>query len=983
VPARRFIVEVCPSERLPDREGEAILHVLRELGIAGATGVRTARLYELAGALDRGDAERAAAEVLADPVAERYAVAAPEGLAPAFPGRIFTVIRRPGVMDPVVGSLRKALLDLGIGERVTSVRVGRRAYVDGTLAADEVERAARKALANPLIEEVIEGPGFPPKDARRARPAPRRTIPIADLERANRERGLSLSAVEIEAIAAHFRGLGRAPTDVELETIAQTWSEHCKHKTIAGPVRYRGPMPWTGAEAVGGEKRYGSLLKETIVRATRELARPWCLSVFVDNAGVIALDDELGVAMKVETHNHPSALEPYGGAGTGVGGVIRDILGTGLGATPVAGTDVFCVAPPDTRPEDVPTGALHPRRVLRGVVAGVRDYGNRMGIPTLDGAVVFDRRYVGNPLVYCGTVGVIPRDRVAKAPARGDAIVVAGGRTGRDGIHGATFSSAELTEESERLSSGAVQIGNAIEEKRVHDVLLEARDRGLFRAVTDCGAGGLSSAVGEMAETLGAEVQLERVPLKYEGLTPAEIWISEAQERMVLAVPPERQDELLALFAAEDVEATPIGSFTGTGDLVLRHGDVEVGRLDGRFLHDGLPRVEREAAWRAPERREPPVGSYAGRPGAPDLTADALALLASWDVCSKEWIVRQYDHEVQGTGVVKPLVGAREDGPGDAAVLVPARVVRGRAASRTGIAVGCGICPRYGDLDPYLMALAAVDEAVRNVVAVGGDPDRTALLDNFSWGDCRREETLGALVLACEGCLAAALGLGAPFISGKDSLNNELETAAGRRAIPPTLLVSALAIVPDIARSTTSDLKRAGDPVYQVGLTRAELGGSAFHALRGLAGGAVPRAAPRAALETFRAVHAAIRAGEARAVHDLSEGGLGVAAAEMAIGGRLGLDLDLAAAPAPDVRDDAVLLFSETPSRFLVEVGEAAAPAFERRLAGAGVPVGRLGRVTDAAAGVRIVGLDGRAAVASPLEPLVAAFRGPLGQALG
>jgi phosphoribosylformylglycinamidine synthase len=990
MPRRRFIVEVRPAPGVADREGASVLAAIREFGILSVSAARSARLYELAGPIDRDRAERAARELFADPIAETFEIEDEDTVREAVPGELtLTIVRRPGVMDPVVASARKALRDAGLWVDGLSIRTARRYRLAGAPAPAERETIERRVLANPVIEDAIEGERpLPPLPEPRPVRVERRTVPVtgghglAALEKANRELGLAFAPWELVAVARHFRELGRDPTDVELETIAQSWSEHCKHKTLGGAVRYRGPIPWRGGEP--GEVRYQNLLGETIFQATKDLARgDFCLSVFADNAGVVAFDETRAVCMKVETHNHPSALEPYGGAGTGVGGVIRDILGTGLGAKPIAATDVFCFGPPDLPGDRVPPGALHPRQVLRGVVAGVRDYGNRMGVPTVSGGIFFDERYVANPVVYCGTVGLIPREHVSKAPRAGDAIVLVGGRTGRDGIHGATFSSQELHEESERTSSGAVQIGNPIEEKRVLDVLLAARDRGLLDAVTDCGAGGLSSAVGEMAEALGAEVRLERVPLKYEGLTPAEIWISEAQERMVLAVPPERLEALLALFAAEGVEATPIGRFTGDGRLRIFHGDLEVADLDLGFVHRGLPRIEREARWEPPAAAPAPAAAApAGRHGGERTAADdILAILASWNVCSKEAVIRQYDHEVQGTSALKPLVGAREAGPGDAAVLAPVR------GSRRGVAIGCGMNPRLGEIDPFRMAQAAVDEALRNVVATGADPDRAALLDNFAWGDAQIPDRLGSLVLAAEGAARAARALGTPFVSGKDSLNNEYRAADGRRlAIPPTLLISCLAIHPDVARAVTMDAKRPGSRIYLVGRTRAELGGSHLHLVRGLAGGEVPGTDLALARRTFRALHAAIHAGLVLACHDVAEGGVAVAAAEMALAGEVGIDLDVAAfAGSPGAAEAAAageeaLLFSESCSRFLVEVAPERAPLFEAALAD--IPCAPIGRTTSRPR-LAVLGREGtRPPLEVPLEALAASFRGPLARAL-
>ncbi len=877
----------------------------------------SARGYLLEGEhLGREQVEQLLSDLLVDPLAETGRLA--ELGAGGNGAASVTVLLKPGVMDPTAQSVVEAANDQGLP--VTSARTFRRYYgpLAVTAPAPEVragrEILFRKVLANEAIEQVVAGPvaaghltvGTPYTFRRVV--VPLRERDDAGLQQLSREGQLSLSLPEMRAIQDHFRGLGRDPTDVELETLAQTWSEHCSHKTLKGKIEF-------------GGKVYDNLLKETIFGATQEIRRrlgadDWCVSVFEDNAGVVRFDERFNVCFKVETHNHPSAIEPYGGANTGLGGVIRDPLGTGLGAKPVCNTDVFCFAPPDTPPEALPPGVLHPKKVMKGVVAGVRDYGNRMGIPTVNGAVCFDERYLGNPLVYCGTVGLIPADRCRKEVSPGDLVVAVGGRTGRDGIHGATFSSVELTAESEKVSGGAVQIGNAITEKKLLDVLLQARDRGLYHAVTDCGAGGFSSAVGEMGEKLGAVVHLDRAPLKYEGLSYTEIWISEAQERMVLAVPPEHWPLLKTLCAGEDVEATVIGSFEATGRLRLFYQGEQVGDLDMDFLHHGRPPLVRQAVWQPPE---PTPAAPAERKT--NFTDDLLRILSSYSVCSKEWIVRQYDHEVQGNSVIKPLVGVHDDGPSDAAVLTPVR------GSWAGVAIGCGLNPRYGDLDPYWMAAAAIDEAVRNVVAVGADPARIALLDNFCWGNTGRPEVLGSLVRAAEACRDVALAYGMPFISGKDSLNNEFRADGRTITIPPTLLISALGRVPDVRRCVTMDLKQPGSLLFLVGATKDEMGGSHYNLVNGRAGGhgQVPRVDLDRAAEVFRGLHQAIRQGVVRACHDLSEGGLAVAVAEMALAGGLGADvmwLHTAGGPA----DDEVLLFSESTTRFVVEVapGQAA-----------------------------------------------------------
>jgi phosphoribosylformylglycinamidine synthase II len=935
-------IDIHPAEGQPDLTAQRLAAKVREFGLGHDLQIATARGYLVQGAsLDRAAIERLSAELLTDVVVERATIGCvgepqlsewPESYKSS--GQCVQVLLKPGVMDPVAQSARGAAADLGVS---TEAVVTLRKFWFGGADEQQVRLIGERLLANDAIEQVVVGPlKMERLEIGRPYRFERRTVAIRDLDdaalqRLSREGQLYLQLAEMQTIQAHFRALERDPTDIELETLAQTWSEHCSHKTLAGRIAYRDEH---------GERQFENMLKETIFAATRQLrqrfgSEDWCVSVFEDNAGVVRFDEQFNLAFKVETHNHPSALEPYGGANTGIGGVIRDILGTGMGAKPVCNTDVFCFAPPDMASEALPPGVLHPRRVMRGVVEGVRDYGNRMGIPTVNGAVFFDERYLGNPLVYCGTVGLLPREKSHKQTKPGDLIVALGGRTGRDGIHGATFSSAELTSESEELSGGAVQIGNAIEEKKVLDVMLAARDRELFNAVTDCGAGGFSSAVGEMGEKIGAEVHLERAPLKYEGLSYTEIWISEAQERMVLAVPEASWPELEKLCQSEGVEATILGRFAPTGRLQLFYEGQSVADLEMKFLHGGRPPVVRRAEF-TPVSKQPLSLSKKA-----DYSDDLLRILASPNVASKEWIVRQYDHEVQGGSVVKPFVGVQNDGPSDAAVIRPV------LTSRRGVVIACGMNPRYGDFDTYHMAASAIDEAIRNCVAVGADPSQIAILDNFCWGDCEKAETLGSLVRAALACHDLSLAFGTPFISGKDSLNNEFSYEDARRrqtiAIPPSLLISAIGQVEDVARCVTMDLKQSGNLLYLVGETKDELGGSHFALVNGLHGGQVPTVDAERALQTFEAMHQAIRNGLVRACHDLSEGGLAVAAAEMAFAGGLGASIELTDVGGEPL-GDAILLFSESNSRFLCEVSPQNAEAFERVMSA--VAAGRIGIVT-------------------------------------
>jgi len=948
-------IETFKRPEFEDPDGTHAEQAIAELGIDVTPTVRLGRGFLMPPDLARSEVDRIVNELLQDPVLDEVRVMAPGAEPGAVPQHRILVAKKPGVMDPVAQTIARAIQRNGLlneADAAPLVMTFSAWELTGDLDQEAMALIARRVLANPVIDNVSvtgEGlfyghlPGHPDGEVI--------SIPLEGLDEAalldiSTSGGLSLNAVEMRAIQDHYITVGRAPTAAELETVAQTWSEHCKHKTFKGRIEMDGEV-------------IDDLLKSTIVAATFELDRDWCISVFHDNAGIIEFDQGWDVAFKVETHNHPSAIDPYGGAGTGIGGVIRDILGVGLGARPIANSDAFFVGHMDTPREDLPRGTMHPKRILRGVVAGVRDYGNRMGIPTISGGVWFHEGYLGNPLVYAGTVGILPRDCATKSVAAGDKIVVVGGRTGRDGIHGATFSSVELTEDSEVTSATAVQIGDPITEKRVLDGLLQARDQRLYRGVTDCGAGGLSSAVGEMGEDTGAEVDLDLVPLKYPGLTPEEIWISEAQERMVLSVPPEKVEACLAVFRDEDVEATVIGSFTDTGRLVLRYKGTTVGDMSMEFLHDGTPRPTRQASWTPPGHPDP------GCPMADDMSASIVSLLGRPNIASKEWIVRQYDHEVQGMSVIKPLSGVRADAPSDGTVIRPL------AESKMGLALGCGANPRYGALDPGAMAEAVIDEALRNVVCTYGDPDHTAILDNFSWGNCDRPEQLGALVHAARGCQRAAVAYGTPFISGKDSLNNEYRHGDQTLAIPPTLFVSALARVPNVARAVTMGAKRAGNLLLLVGTTKPELGGSEYLAQLGLDGGRVPRPDLEHAPLLFRKLHSAMKLGYLHACHDLSEGGLAVAAAEMCLAGELGVDIDLTAVDVPELPQgydrDATLLFSESCTRFLVEVEPGKKFNLQTKLLGVAVtPLGRFQKHGH----MRIKGSDGRPLTNIPLDDL-------------
>ena len=922
--------EVFNREGLQDAHGDGVFEDIKELGIDTVEAVQSAKVFLIEADFDKAFAKRVAGELVSDSACEEYYIGrskAPAGLAKA---TLIEVHLKSGVTDPVAQSVTAAIADMGV--EVEHVRTARKYILLGEINQQQVELITKRILANDCIEDVIVGDkAEPPSPHLKSYELKITHWPVCDLDddglvRLSKEKDLFLNVVEMRTIQNYYRDLGREPTDIELETLAQTWSEHCVHKTLKSSV----DMTCNGEHI-----QFENLLKETVFKATQELGKDWCISVFEDNAGVIEFDDKSAICFKVETHNHPSALDPYGGAATGIGGVIRDPMGTGMGAKPIANTDIFCFGRPDKKLDEIPKGVLHPRRIMKGVVAGVRDYGNRMGIPTVNGAIYFDDRYLANPLVFCGNIGLMDKDKCFKYQQTGNLIIVVGGRTGRDGIHGATFSSGQMTHEHETIFSHAVQIGNAITEKKMLDVLLAARDAGLYEAITDCGAGGLSSAVGEMGEKLGAEVDLEKVPLKYAGLNYTEIWISEAQERMVIAVKPENRDAIMKIFESENVEATVIGRFTDDKKLTLRYNSHEVGKLDMEFLHEGVPKYSRKAVWNKPKLTEPDIVEKE------NYNDELLAILSSYNVASKEWVIRQYDHEVQGGSVVKPLTGIENDGPSDAAVIRP------KYDSDKGLAISCGMNPMYGDIDPYWMALAGIDEAIRNLVCVGGRVDRIALLDNYCWGDCTKPETLGTLVRASQACYDGAMAFGAPFISGKDSLNNEFACEDGSViAIPSTLLISAISIVDDTNKCITMDVKKSGNLLFAVGETKNELGGSHYYKIKGHLGINVPKVDLEKAPKIAAKISEAIEQGLVVSCHDCSEGGLAVAMAEMAFAGGLGIEADLRGLAKSDdcVRAD-TQLFSESNSRYIVEVEADKFDAFAKLMLN--LPFGQIGKVTQ------------------------------------
>ena len=1004
-------IEILTAPRHPDPGGSSLLKRILRFSDAPLRELRTCAVYSFDeaaipedaapigsnGVLDPAALRRLGEELFADPVLHLTCVNG-EALERTGFDWYVEVGFLPGVTDNV-GRTAQESLECRLGRPLNEghhVHTATGHFLTGELTRGQVEHLAGEWLANPLIQQIhVIGK----KDWRAGLKTLFR-LPRVELHHPIRverflaadadvllalsgERVLALNRKEAEVICGYYarpevvaarraEGLTEEATDVELEVIAQTWSEHCKHKIFNAEVLYTDPA--------GQTETIHSLYKTYIQGATRVVREAlgeedWCLSVFKDNAGVVKFDERWSLVYKVETHNSPSALDPYGGALTGIVGVNRDPFGTGRGAQLIFNTDVFCFAPP-FHDEPLPPRLLHPRRIYEGVRLGVEHGGNKSGIPTINGSLTFHEGFLGKPLVFCGTGGLLPVE-IANRPGHekwiqpGDRIVMVGGRIGADGIHGATFSSLELSESS---PSTAVQIGDPIIQKKMFDFLLKARELDLYNAITDNGAGGLSSSVGEMAQMSGgATLHLDWAPLKYPGLQPWEIFISEAQERMTLAVPPEKLAALLALSERMEVESTDLGEFNDSGALKAVYEDEVVALLEMDFLHEGLPPMKLEAIWRPPDPVDPgplPEGN---------LTPLLLRLLGRLNICSKETIVRQYDHEVQGASVVKPLTGAEDDGPSDAAVLRPV------LDSHRGVAVAHGICPRYSDLDTYHMAACAVDEAVRSIVATGGDPDRIAGLDNFCWCDPVPSSTnpdaeykMAQLVRAVRAVHDVAVAYGVPLISGKDSMKNDYVHAGKRISIPPTLLFSALGIVHDISRVVTMDLKAPGDRVYLIGHTRAELGGSELLAELGLRGGDVPTVETAGALASYRSLHQAIVSGTVRSAHDCSDGGLAVALAESAFAGGYGMKLALGDLAAGEGLDATTLLFSETPSRLVVSVPERHQEAFETLMKDS--PCHLLGEVTaDSRLVIRETDAPGsKMWINAPLKALKHAWQEPL-----
>jgi phosphoribosylformylglycinamidine synthase subunit PurSL len=988
-----YRIEIGLKRGVRDARGRSIVGRARRFLRLPVESCQTRDVYKVDLSLSPAEL-RLIRETFTDPVSARSAVSR---LSPPAFDWMVEVGFKPGVTDNV-GTTARALAQemlerpLAHSEAVyTSIQYF---FRGSRLSRPDVERIGRGLLANPLIQtiQVFSPPEWTAASVDENVPAMREKSDIrvgtydlsgadAELMRISSEGILSLSLEEMHAIRNYFAsdgvrsarsvlGLPEPPTDVELECIAQTWSEHCKHKIFAGRVRY--------VDESGREEWIDSLFKTCIRAATEKIGKEidWLVSVFSDNAGIIRFNDHYNIAYKVETHNSPSALDPYGGAITGIVGVNRDPMGTGVGCEMIANVWGYCLGSPFYDGE-LPEGLMHPSRIREGVHQGVIDGGNQSGIPWVRGFERFDERYIGKPLVYCGTIGRIPRLLQERPSERkeicpGDVIVMCGGRIGKDGIHGATFSSEELRKES---PAQAVQIGDPITQRMMYEFLIEARDLGLYRAITDNGAGGLSSSIGEMSRLSGgADLDLAKAPLKYEGLQPWEIFLSEAQERMSLAVPPDKLEALLALAVRREVEATALGTFTASGVLIVRYGDRVVASLELEFLHEGDPRMVLEARWQPPQISAPKPERKGPR------NRQLLEILSSLNVCSREFKSRQYDGEVKGLSVVKPFVGIHSDVPSDATII---RVEHG---SREGIVLAEGINPFYSDLDTYAMMASVIDEAVRRVISVGGSPDRIAGLDNFCWPDpVFSEKTpdgyykMAQLVRANKALYDVTTAFRVPAISGKDSMKNDSVRGGRKISIPPTVLFSTIGRMEDVGRAVTMYFKNIGDSIYVVGLTADELGASEYRRLLARRqgtpssyGGEVPKLDAERAMATYRAMHAAIFKGLLQSSHTPTLGGLAAAFALPAIGGGLGAAIDLAPLVCGGHLSDDAKLFSESNSRFVVTCDPRNEAALESLFGN--LPLAKVGRIV-AETRLSVTGEGGRNVLDVEIDALRRAFK--------
>ena len=921
--------------------------IRKELKKITIKSIEVFKTYEISACYDKKQVEQITGSLLSSPILEDYYInESPKNL---FFDQSFEIGFKEGVTNNLSKTVFEGIKDL-LGDHFDTkaeIKASKIYFIKSKHSVGNLKKFLITNYYNPLIENLHS---FSKKEWKENKFFKRKSKPIvfkvkklyqpinihqsdSKLKDLSSKRCLSLSLEEMKCIQNYYKkkevsqqrkrkGICENPTDVEIEVLAQTWSEHCKHKIFSATIDY---------DEAGKKERIESIYQTFIKNPSLKIMkkRKDILSAFSDNGGIFKFNETYGICVKAETHNAPSALDPYGGAMTGILGVNRDIIGTGIGAKPIFNTNILCFADPNKKRKEE-RKIIAPKRMLKEVHRGIQDGGNQSGIPTVNGAIIFDERYLGRPLVFCGSGGVIPlkikgKRSEKKTIEEGDLIVMAGGRIGKDGIHGATFSSQSLSETS---PSSAVQIGDPMTQKKMTDYLLEARDLGLYRTLTDNGAGGLSSSVGELAIlSKGCELYLEKAPLKYQGLMPWEILISEAQERMTLAVSPKKKGALKTLAKKHDVEISVIGHFTASNYFSVYYKHQIVCFLSMDFLHEGLNPLFLKAIWK------------------PTLITNDLekkikiknhlcflkTILSRPNIASKETWVRQYDHEVQGKTLLKPFGGVENNAPMDGAVLKPVY------DSDQGLAIANGIAPKYSHGDPYDMAQCALDEAVRNIVAVGGNPKTISGLDNFCWPDPIFSETnpdgkekLAKLVRCAKGLSEICLDYELPLISGKDSMKNDYIEGKKKISIPPTLLISTLGIIENINQIITSDFKQPGSYVYLLGNTQNEMGGSECYQALQLQGGQIPRVNRKKNYLLYTTLHKAIKEKLILSCHDLSDGGLIIALAECAFGGMRGvcIDLDTLEVNLTDLEK----MYSESQGRFIVEVSQKKKKKFLKQL---------------------------------------------------
>lgn len=990
-----YRIEIGLKEGVPDARGRDVISRAAGALKMKIAACRTRDVYKVSANIDEATSVKVQ-KAFADPVVAD--VAQGRLAAPASFDWLLEIGFKPGVTDNVGRTARCVLQDvvereLDWSEQVyTSIQY----FLSGDLSCEDVQHLAKDLLANTLIQTIK----VVSKDEWLAE-APDMSLPVfteevephvavvelpdddAELMRISSEGILSMSLDEMRAIRNHYLradvqahrkelGLPEWPTDIELECIAQTWSEHCSHKIFAGTVEYKD-------EETGEQETINSLYKTYVKASTKKIGEEidWLVSVFTDNAGIIKFSEDNHLVYKVETHNSPSALDPFGGSMTGIVGVNRDPMGTGMGAELVSNVWGYCLGSP-FYDKEMPEGLMHPRRIRDGVHEGVIAGGNESGVPYSRGFECFDERYLGKPLVYCGTLGKIPVE-VGERPSErkeveiGDWCVMAGGRIGKDGIHGATFSSEELRTES---PAQAVQIGDPLTQRKLYEFIMEARDKGLFRCITDNGAGGISCSFGEMGKySGGCECELDGAPLKYEGLQPWEILVSEAQERMTLAVQPEKREEFEALAKQRDVDVAFMGTFDDSGYFTVKNQGKVIMSIDMDFLYEtGCPTLVMPGVWKKPEVPAPTVTK------ADDRTATLQKMMGDLNLCSREYKSRIYDGEVKGLSVVKPFVGVNADVPSDATVM---RVEYG---NNQGAVLAEGINPWFSDIDTYDMTASVIDESVRRVIAVGGRLDRIAVLDNFCWPDpVESEKTpdgaykMAQLVRSNKALYDYTVKYKVPAVSGKDSCKNDSTRGGKKISIPPTLLISSVGQMDDVRKAVTAPFKDAGDLVYVVGTTKDELGASAFY--RMLAeeqgapenyGGTVPAVDADQALAIYAAMNKATDAELLKSATSPSKGGLAVSLSLATIGGELGACVDLAKVPVEGELDSDAVLFSESNSRFVITVAEENAAKVEELFAG--LPIAQIGKVCGCCT-LKIKGVDGSDVVKAEIDTLRTPFK--------